>query len=95
MADAYASIGQYEEAIPTYEKILPEEPYQVFAHLHLAITLMLAGKEDEARTETAEVMRLDPKFSLERFAKSRPLKNQLDIDREVAALRKAGLKWKL
>jgi len=92
IADAYASIGQYEEAIATYKKIIQKEPHQVFAHLHLAVTLMLAGKEDEARAEATEVMRLDPQFSLERFARSRPLKNQLDIDREVAALRKAGLK---
>ena len=92
MADAYASIGQYEEAIAIYKKIVKKEPDQVLAHLHLAVTLMLAGKEDEARAEAAEVTRLDPKFSVERFAKSRPLKNQADIDREVDALRKAGLK---
>jgi adenylate cyclase len=92
MANAYANLGQYEEAIAIYEKIIKKEPDQVLAHLWLAVTLMLAGKEDKAREEAAEVMRLDPKFSVERYAKSRPLKYQADIDREVDAMRKAGLK---
>jgi pentatricopeptide repeat protein len=92
MANAYANLGQYEEAIAIYEKIIKKEPDQVLAHLWLAVTLMLAGKEDKARSEAAEVMRLDPKFSVERYAKSRPLKYQADIDREVDAMRKAGLK---
>lgn len=53
---------------------------------------MLAGKEAEARAEALEVLRINPNFSLERYAKVLPAKNQADIDRDVDALRKAGLK---
>jgi len=53
---------------------------------------MLAGREDEARTQAAELLRIDPKFSLERFAKTLTYKNQTEIDRYIGALRKAGLK---
>jgi hypothetical protein len=64
----------------------------MLAHLGLAATLMLAGREDEARKQAAELLRIDPKFSLERFAKTLTYKNQAEIDRYIGALRKAGLK---
>jgi tetratricopeptide (TPR) repeat protein len=85
-------LGQYEEAIAIYMKILQKQPDQVLARLGLAATLILAGREDEARTQAAELLRIDPKFSLERFAKTLTYKNQAEIDRCVEALRKAGLK---
>jgi adenylate cyclase len=88
----YRVLGQYEEAIAIYMKILQKQPDQVLARLGLAATLILAGREDEARTQAAELLRIDPKFSLERFAKTLTYKNQAEIDRCVEALRKAGLK---
>jgi tetratricopeptide (TPR) repeat protein len=91
LANAYRSIGQYEEAIPIYKKILQEQPGQVLSRISFAAALMLAGREDEARAEAAEVMRLDPKFSLERYAKALPF-IQPEVDRVIDALRKAGLK---
>ena len=45
-----------------------------------------------ARSEAEEVFRIDPKFSLQRFGKMLPFKNQAERNRIVAALRKAGLK---
>jgi len=92
MAACYRIIGQYEDAIAIYKKILQKQPDQMLAHLGLAATLMLAGREDEARTQAAELLRIDPKFSLERFAKTLTYKNQAEIDRYIGALRKAGLK---
>ncbi len=41
--------------------------------------------------EAAEVLRIDPRFSLERFAKGLPYKNQADTDRVVEALRQGGV----
>ena len=50
------------------------------------------GREQEARAEGAEVLRIDPTFSLERYAKMFPLKNQALKDKTFEALRKAGLR---
>jgi hypothetical protein len=50
------------------------------------------GREKEARAEAAEVLGIDPKFSLDYFAKTVPLKDQSQIDKGINALRKAGLK---
>jgi adenylate cyclase len=64
----------------------------LFIHLGLAIAHVSLGREDEARAEAAEVLRIHPGFSLEHFAKTLPYKNQSDIDSAIASLRKAGLK---
>jgi hypothetical protein len=50
------------------------------------------GREKEAHAEAAEVLRINPKFSLDLFAKRLPHKDQSVIDNYVDALRKAGLK---
>ena len=91
LATSYTSLGQFEEAIATYKKVLHVYgPDQLPAHLGLAGTYAIMGREKEARAEGAEVMRIDPEFSVERYLKSRPY-NQSRKDFIAAALRKAGL----
>lgn len=50
------------------------------------------GREQEARAEAAEVLRLNPKFSVDNYAKRLPTKDQSRIDNIIEALHKAGLK---
>jgi hypothetical protein len=52
---------------------------------------MMMGREKEARAEAAEVLRINPKFSLDSFAKAVPYKDQSVIDKLYNACRKAGL----
>jgi adenylate cyclase len=89
---AYRVSGQYEEAIPAYKKAIYKQPTFLFAHLGLAASYVLLGQEEKAHAEAAEVLKIDPEFSLERYAKTYPLKNKADLDRYVGALRNAGLK---
>ena len=49
------------------------------------------GREKEARAEAAEVLRINPKFSLDSSAKAITYKDQSVRDKLVDALRKAGL----
>jgi adenylate cyclase len=92
LAGAYNNLGQYEEAIATYKKELQIcGPDHLMAHLGLATTYAIMGRGDEARAEGAEMLRIDPEFSLERFIKSLPW-DQSRKDRVAGALRKAGLK---
>jgi adenylate cyclase len=92
LAASYRAVGQYEEAIATYKKELQfAGPDQLLAHLGLAFTYVVMGRENEARSEGAEVMRIDPEFSLERYIKSLPI-DQSTKDLMASALRKAGLK---
>jgi len=89
---AYLMAGRYEEAISACKKAIHSEPDFLAAHNYLAASYSLAGREEKARAEVAEVFRIDPKFSLERFVKTRSFKNQTDTDLFINALRKAGLK---
>ena len=89
---SYRMMGQYQEAITQYKKALRIAPNNIIAHIALAGTYSLLGRDEEARAEAEEVLRLNPKFSLESYAKMLPFKNQAQIDRFIEALRKAGLK---
>jgi len=92
LAHSYRDLGQYEETIATYKKVLQiYGPDHLMAHLDLAITYAYMDREKEARAEGAEVLRIDPKFSVERFIKGLP-SDQSRKDRMADALRKAGLK---
>jgi adenylate cyclase len=91
-ASSYLWLGQYEEAIPTYKKVIQfYGSDHLMAHLGLARAYADLNREDQARAEGAEVMRIDPKFSVERFIKSLPY-DQSRKDRVADAFRKAGLK---
>jgi hypothetical protein len=50
------------------------------------------GNNAEAQAEAAEVLRLNPKFSLEVHKQRMPIKDPMVLERHIAALRKAGLK---
>jgi adenylate cyclase len=92
LAMAYRDTGRYEEAISVCKKVLHRESKNVLTRTVLTATYSYSGREEEARAEAAEILRIDPKFSLERLAKARPHKNPDNTERFIDALRKAGLK---
>jgi adenylate cyclase len=89
---ALRNVGRFEEAVSAFKKAIQISPDHLHAHLHLAYTYSLMGREREARAEAAEVLRIDPKFSLDYIAKISLFKDQSAKDKYVDALRKAGLK---
>ena len=92
LAGSYLWLSQYEEAIATYKKVIQfYGPDHVMAHMGLAAAYVWTDREKEARAEGAEVMRIDPKFSVERFIKTLTY-DQSRKDRLADAFRKAGLK---
>jgi adenylate cyclase len=82
---SYGATGRYEEAITWCEKAVRLDSDSFFAHLMMTAVYSWSGRDEDARAEAAEVLRINPKFSLEKFEK-RAGKSL------VAALRKAGLK---
>jgi adenylate cyclase len=62
------------------------------SHLTLAVVYSELGQDAEAHAEAAEVLRLNPKFSLEIHRQRMSIKDPVVLERIIAALRKAGLK---
>jgi adenylate cyclase len=91
LAVAYRDAGQYEKAIEECKKALQREPNTQFPYIHMAISYLRLGREEEARAAAAEILRINPKFSLERYAKTLPF-TQPVAEGIVKDLRKAGLK---
>jgi hypothetical protein len=57
--------------------------------LMLTAIYSFSGRDDQARLEAAELLRISPKFSVEKFKKKA---KTVDKERFIDALRKAGLK---
>ena len=89
---AYRETGRYEESITACKKALQRQPTNTYALLVLAATYSLLNRQEEAHATAAEVLRIDPEFSLERLAKVRPHVDPGNTERFIKALRKAGLK---
>ena len=85
---SYAFTGQYEEGIIWCEKAVREEPDSLYARIMMTVVYSLSGRGEEAQVEAAEVLRIQPKFTIQ---KSR-YKRKMDGERFNGALRKAGLK---
>ena len=93
LGHALRNAGRFEEAVSAYKKGIQRAPDYIMAHIGLGTTYSLMGRENEARAEAEEVLRINPKFSLDYFAKiSATYKDQSEIDKVVNAMRKAGLK---
>jgi adenylate cyclase len=84
--------GRFEEAVSVYKKAMQLSPHSIFPHLNLAATYSMMGHMEEARAEATEVLRINPKFSLDYKAMTIPYKDQSVIDKYIDALHKAGLK---
>jgi adenylate cyclase len=89
---AFLGTGRLEDALSTYKKSSQLSPNNIFAHIRLAATYSMMGREQEARAEAAEVLSLNPKFLVDSWAKRQNYKNPSETDKIANALRRAGLK---
>jgi adenylate cyclase len=89
---AYSLAGKPEEAIAPLRRYLSHYVNHLGTHLTLAAVYSELGKDAEAQAEAAEVLRINPKFSLEVHKERVPIKDPATLERHIAVLRKAGLK---
>ncbi len=88
---SYAYTGQYEEAVTWCEKAVRQAPDSLLDRMMMTVVYSLSGRNEEARAEAAEVLRIQPKLSLEKFEKKLTYKKKTDREKFIGALRKAGL----
>ena len=91
-AIACRETGRFDEGIAAIKKSLQLAPNSLSANIILTTLYSYAGRADEARAAAAEVQRIDPNFSLIRFAQEIPYKEGPRKDRILDSLRQAGLK---
>jgi adenylate cyclase len=84
--------GQYDEAIALLKKAIAREPNDLIAYIALTSAFEMAGSMEEARAAAKEILRINPRFSVERYEQTYPFKDKVAKDRIIDALRKAGLK---
>jgi adenylate cyclase len=92
LGHAYYLMGRHEEAIATLERIRDRVPDYLPPHAYLTASYSELGREEEARAEAAELVRLSPRMSIEGWRSRLPYKDQAVTERLYASLRKAGLR---
>ena len=88
---AYVLMGRYKEAMPPLKMYLAHYSNFILAHLMLIACYVELGRNEEARAEAAEVMRLNPQFSLA-VQKQMVGWNEPPRDHLFSDMAKAGLK---
>ena len=89
---AYCEMGRFQEAVPLLKQNLaayPNGPLALSAHLFLASAYVNLSRDQDARAEAAEVMRISPRFTLASLPGG---KDEASYKRWESELRKAGLK---
>jgi adenylate cyclase len=92
LSTAYRMVDRFDEAVEQAKKAVERERENQYSNLTLASAFVLAGREAEARAAAAEVLKINPMFSLEQYARIIPIRDRSFIDRTIDALHKAGLK---
>jgi adenylate cyclase len=85
-------LKDYSKALPPLREYTSRAPDMSLSHIWLAANLAQLGQLDEARAEAAEVLRIDPKFTIDGTQRRLALfKRPEDADHIFDGLRKAGL----
>ena len=91
LGNAHYQMGRYDEAIAALNSAVIRKPNHLPTHLFLAASYVELGREEEARAEVAEILRINPDYRSGSKSLA-PWKDQAVPKRIRAALRKAGLK---
>jgi adenylate cyclase len=91
MGMANYMLKRYGEAVRSLRETVLQLPNWQFFHLWLASAYAQLGQLEEARKETAEVLRINPGFTIESYKRLFPYKDPKDAEHRLDGLRKAGL----
>ena len=95
LAGPYEMVGRYEEANATWKQLLERahrgEFPPIYVHERLVINYASLDRMEEARAHAAEILKINPDYSVEVFRKTTPFKDRAYLNSLVALMLKAGL----
>jgi adenylate cyclase len=91
LGHAYFLTRNYEEALAALEKAIAGNPDFFPARAFRAVTYAELGRDEEARAETALILKKSPATTTAVWRERLPYKNKQDLERVLAGLRKAGM----
>jgi adenylate cyclase len=91
LADGQRLLGQYEEAIEDFKRSVELRPDFMPGHIWLAATYGDLGRQAEAKVAAAQVLQLDPDFSISGYGAKVPYRDAAVLEQFRDGLRAAGL----
>ena len=91
LGHAYFAMGKYEEAIVALKRSLIGNANFLTPHRSLAVIFSELGRTEEAQAEVAEILRINPRASLESQRERMAFNDQAVSEQYLENLRKAGL----
>jgi adenylate cyclase len=88
---AYYLLRRYGEAVPLLRECVSRLPNLQWPRAMLASAYAQSGQLEEARAEAAEVLRINPSFTIETWSRLAVYKDPKDLEHRIDGLRKAGL----
>lgn len=92
LGEAYRMAKQYQEAITEFKRAIQADPHYLSSHISLACTFSLMGRGSDAEAAASEVLKRDPDFSVQDYARGLPYKEKSDLNCVIEALFAAGLR---
>ena len=91
MGAARYMLKAYSEALPPLRECATRAPNMRHGHVWLAANLAQLGQPDEASAEVAEILRIDPKYTIDGTQRRLRFKRPEDAEHLFYGLRKAGV----
>jgi len=93
MGFANYMLKRYGEAVRLLRECTSRLPHVDWPHYWLAAACAQLGQLEEATKEAAEVLRVNPGFTIEIGERISPCKDPKDAEHILDGMRKAGLPW--
>ncbi len=84
-------MGRFDEAAASYGESIARNPNHIGPRIGLAACYAEMGRDEDARAQGAEVLRVNPKFTLAKYAESLTYRDPAQSEKTLQALRSAGL----
>ena len=91
VGDSLFLMGRADEAVSAFKKAIEINPQYARGHQRLAAAYGQMGRIEDAEWEAAELLTLEPDFTLACARGTATFKNPADLERYIEGLRKAGL----